>query len=180
MRLKSLTTFRTLTLQRSYVHTFNVKKATKVTTTTDPFHSEVTEIIDVRSPDEYKNDHIPKAVNLPVLDNVERHQVGKLYSTNKFDARKVGATLVVSNIKEILEKHVLNKDKDFKPMIYCWRGGQRSKSLGTILSEIGFEVYILEGGYKTYRKRVRDDLATLPNNFTYHVISGKKRIEDLI
>ncbi|CAG2238984.1 mnmH [Mytilus edulis] len=113
-----------------------VKRASKVTVTTDPYHPEATEIIDVRTPDEFKLDHIPKAVNLPVLNNSQRDEVGKLYSTDQFRARK------------------------------------RSRSLATILSEIGFDVFLLEGGYKTYRNRVKEELKILPDKFTYRVITG--------
>lgn len=149
-----------------------VKKASKVTVTTDPYHPEATDVIDVRTPDEFKLDHIPNAINLPVLNNSQRDEVGKLYSTDQFRARKVGAKLVVSNISEILDAHISDKNKDYTPLVYCWRGGQRSRSLATILSEIGFDVFLLEGGYKTYRNRVKDDLKILPDKFIYRVITG--------
>lgn len=162
---------RHLIMNFQYAHT-QVVKTNKITPTTDPFHPKATEVIDVRSPDEFKIDHIPGAINLPVLNNTERDEVGKLYSTDPFKARKNGAKLVVSNIMEILDSHISNKGKDYRPLIYCWRGGQRSRSLATILSEIGFDVFVLQGGYKTYRKQVVDDLQTLPEKYSYRVITG--------
>ena len=84
-------------------------------------------IIDVRSPAEFAEDHIPGAINCPVLDNEERIRVGTLYKqVSPFEARKVGAALVSRNIARHIETHFLSKPKGWKPLIYCWRGGQFS------------------------------------------------------
>ena len=131
------------------------------------------EVIDVRSENEFAEDHIPGAINLPVLNNHERAIVGTIYKQiSSFEARKVGASLVTKNISFYLEKHFFKKDKSYAPLIYCWRGGQRSNSLAIILSQIGWQVQVLEGGYKNYRQYVRQKLEILPLKFNYNVLCG--------
>lgn len=117
--------------------------------------SEFSEVVDVRSPSEYAEDHLPGAINLPVLSDEERAVVGDLYhNQSKFVARRRGAQLVTQNISEMLAGHFAEKPGDYHPLVYCWRGGQRSNSLATILSAIGWRVRLLEGGYKAYRGSV--------------------------
>eukprot|EP00092_Neocalanus_flemingeri_P006931 GFUD01007482.1.p1 GENE.GFUD01007482.1~~GFUD01007482.1.p1 ORF type:complete len:398 (-),score=111.78 GFUD01007482.1:31-1224(-) len=116
------------------------------------------EIIDVRTPDEFAEDRVFNAINLPVLDNQQRIEVGTLYKKEKSIARKLGAALINKNTSELIVNHFMTKDLTYKPLIYCWRGGHRSKSLAIILKEIGFQPAILSGGYKEYRKHVRDSV----------------------
>lgn len=131
------------------------------------------EIIDVRSPREFAEDRLPGAINLPVLDDDERAKVGTIYKqVCPFQARKLGASLVARNIARHLDSHFARKDKDYHPLVYCWRGGQRSNSMALILSQIGWSVTVLDGGYKTYRAYVRNQLQQLPDQFTYHVLCG--------
>lgn len=131
------------------------------------------EIIDARSPAEFLEDHIPGAINLPVLDNDERAEVGTLYKqVSSFAAKKVGAPLVWRNIARHLEAHFKDKPKNWHPLIYCWRGGSRSGSLVYVLQQIGFNAQQLEGGYKAYRRVVLSELALLPQRYSFHVISG--------
>ncbi len=116
-------------------------------------------IIDVRSPGEFAEDHLPGAENLPVLDDVERAQVGTIYvQESRFLARRVGAAHVARNIAKHLEHGLRDRPAGFKPLIYCWRGGQRSNAMATILSQVGWPVTLLEGGYKTYRRAVQSRL----------------------
>lgn len=141
--------------------------------TEQPWKETYSEIIDVRSESEFAEDHIPCAINLPVLNDVERAKVGTLYKqVCPFDARKVGAALVAQNIAKHLNTHFAQKDKDYQPLLYCWRGGQRSNSMALVLNQIGWQVTILDGGYKTYRTHVRDRLQELPQHFNYRVLSG--------
>ena len=106
-------------------------------------------IIDVRSPGEFKEDHIPGALNLPVLSDEERRIIGtKHKELSPFEARKLGASFVAKNIAGHIQNDLKNKRRDFTPLIYCWRGGQRSKSFALICSEIGWRTLILNGGYK--------------------------------
>lgn len=140
------------------------------------------EIIDARSPAEYAEDHLPGAINLPVLDDAERARVGTLHKqASAFDAKKVGAALVARNIARHLDAWFAGKPKGYRPLVYCWRGGNRSGSLTHILQKIGFAAVQLEGGYKAYRRHVVAELARLPGLFAYRVIcgptgSGKSRL----
>lgn len=130
-------------------------------------------IIDARSPAEYAEDRIPGAINCPVLSNEERARVGTLYKqVSPFEARKVGAVLVARNIAAHVEALFLDKPKEWKPLVYCWRGGQRSGAFTHILREIGWNAHRLEGGYKSWRGHVIAALATLPQRFSWRVISG--------
>jgi tRNA 2-selenouridine synthase len=113
-------------------------------------------IIDVRSPGEFAEDHVPGAVNLPVLDNDERARVGTIYvQDSPFRARRIGAALVARNVARHLETALADKPGGFRPLIYCWRGGQRSGAMATILSQVGWRTAVLRGGYKTYRRGVQ-------------------------
>jgi len=141
--------------------------------TQQPWAETYTEIIDVRSPSEFAEDHIPGAINLPVLDDAERAEVGTIYKqVCPFTARKTGAALVAKNISHHLIEHFASKDKDYRPLVYCWRGGQRSNSMGVVLTQIGWQVTVLQGGYKTYRAYVRDQLQQLTEQFTYQLLCG--------
>ena len=118
-------------------------------------------IIDVRSPSEFAEDHLPGAVNLPVLDDEERARVGTHYTrVSAFEARRMGAALVSRNIAHHLETALADKPKDFKPLIYCWRGGMRSQSMGLVLASVGWKVTLIEGGYRTWRRQVVAALET--------------------
>ncbi|MBX3401662.1 MAG: tRNA 2-selenouridine(34) synthase MnmH [Gemmataceae bacterium] len=131
------------------------------------------DVIDVRSPVEFAEDHVPGAVNLPVLSNAERVEVGTIYRVDgAFAARKLGAAYVSANISRHLRDHFATKSKEYKPLIYCWRGGQRSASLAIVLAQVGWRVTVLRGGYKTYREHVRRELDLLPGQFTYRLIAG--------
>jgi tRNA 2-selenouridine synthase len=131
------------------------------------------DVIDVRSPGEYAEDHHPAAVNLPVLDDAERATVGTIYRQDgPFLARKVGAAHVSVNIAGHLRGHFADKGKDYRPLVYCWRGGQRSASLAVVLAHVGWRVTVLRGGYKTYRGHVRRELDAVPPLFAYRVIAG--------
>ena len=113
-------------------------------------------VIDVRSPGEFAEDHISGAVNLPVLDNAERAEVGTIYvQDSRFRARRVGAALIARNVAHHLQTALADKAAAFRPLIYCWRGGMRSGAMATILSQIGWRTAVLAGGYKTYRRHVR-------------------------
>ncbi len=139
-------------------------------------------LIDVRSPAEFAEDHIPGAINLPVLDDEERARIGTLYKqVSPFEAKKQGAALVARNIARHIEESCLDKPKDWKPLIYCWRGGNRSGSMTLIMNRIGWAARQLEGGYKAYRQQVLQDLATLPAQLDFRVAcgltgSGKSRL----
>jgi len=131
-------------------------------------------IIDARSPAEFAEDHLPGAVNWPVLDNDERREVGTEYAqVSAFDAKKIGAAMVATRIGELLQAHVQDKPRDWQPLVYCWRGGKRSGTLAWFLDQIGFRTTLVQGGYKAFREQVREQLTTLPLGFDYVVIAGR-------
>ena len=135
--------------------------------------TEFDSIIDVRSPSEFLDDHMPGAINLPVLDDAQRAEIGTIYKQiNPFEAKRSGAALVAQNIAGHLQTDLAKKDRDWRPLIYCWRGGQRSGAMAKIFSDIGWHSAVIEGGYKSYRKAVLDDLDHLPATFRLIVLSG--------
>ena len=130
-------------------------------------------IIDARSEDEYALDRLPGAVNWPTLRNDERHAVGTLYKqVNPFEARKRGAAIAAHNIAEHITRHLMDKPRQWRPLTYCWRGGQRSASLSLVLGQIGFRVTIIEGGYKAFRSAIVADTARLAQTLDFRVVCG--------
>ena len=112
-------------------------------------------IIDVRSPAEFADDHMPGAISLPVLSNEERARVGTIYKQESpFRANRVGGAIVARNIAHHLETALADKPKSWRPLVYCWRGGMRSNSMATILSSVGWPSGVVKGGYKTWRREV--------------------------
>lgn len=138
-------------------------------------------IIDARSESEFALDHLPGALNCPVLNDAERVLVGTTYKqVNAFEAKKIGAPLVAHNIAHAIETLFLDKPRDWKPLVYCWRGGNRSGSMVHILAKVGWPVVQLDGGYKAYRAHVSAALET-PPQLDWRVIcgttgSGKSRL----
>jgi len=131
-------------------------------------------IIDVRSESEFAEDHIPGAVNMPVLNDLQRHEIGTMYKqVGAFEAKRRGATLVARNIAGHIDTYLGDTARDFSPLVYCWRGGQRSGAMARILSEIGWKVTLVDGGYKTYRKAVLDGLDTIPPALRVTMLRGR-------
>ena len=113
-------------------------------------------VIDVRSPAEFAEDHVPGAINLPVLDNDERARVGTIYvQDSPFRARKLGAALVFRNSANHIEQSLSHHDGGWQPLVYCWRGGQRSGSFAWMLQQIGWRAELIQGGYQSYRRLVK-------------------------
>ncbi|MEP7298711.1 MAG: tRNA 2-selenouridine(34) synthase MnmH [Burkholderiales bacterium] len=143
---------------------------------------EFSTVIDARSESEYAEDRLPGALNWPSLNDAERKLVGTEYKqVSPFVAQKRGAALVARNIAAHIEREVMDKPKDWRPLVYCWRGGKRSGSLALVLSQIGFRVHLLEGGYQQYRRAVLAALEVLPAQYRYRVVcgttgSGKSRL----
>jgi len=130
-------------------------------------------VIDARSESEYAEDRLPGAQNWPSLTDAERVEVGTLYKqVSPFEARKRGAALVAANISRHIERGVMDKPKGWKPLLYCWRGGQRSGSLALVLGQIGFRVHLVEGGYKAFRGAVLAALPALAQSLQYQVVCG--------
>ena len=135
--------------------------------------SEFDEIIDVRSEGEFAEDHIPGAISCPVLDNAERAHVGAIYKqVSSFEAKKIGAALISANIAHHLRDRFQDRPRDWRPLVYCWRGGSRSGAFAHVLQQVGWRVGQLAGGYKAYRRAVVADLAALPARFEWRAVCG--------
>ena len=131
-------------------------------------------IIDARSPAEFAEDHLPGAINWPVLDDAQRRVVGTLYvQTSSLEARKLGAAMAARNIADHLDRWIADKPRDWQPLVYCWRGGQRSGSLAWFLDQIGFRTAKLAGGYKGFRSVIRQDLQDWPARLDFQVLAGR-------
>lgn len=131
-------------------------------------------VIDARSESEHAEDRLPGALNWPSLTDDERRIVGTEYKqVSPFVARKHGAVLVARNIANHVERHVQALERGWKPLVYCWRGGQRSGSLAMVLDSIGFTVHVLEGGYREFRRAVIAELETLPARLDFRVVCGR-------
>lgn len=139
-------------------------------------------IIDVRSPSEFAEDHVPGALNCPVLDDEERARVGTMHKAESaFAAKRTGAALVARNIARHLENEFAHKPRSWRPLVYCWRGGQRSGAMVHVLSAIGWPARQLDGGYRAFRRYVITELETLPQRFQLQIVcgptgSGKSRL----
>jgi len=130
-------------------------------------------VIDARAPGEFAEDHLPGAISLPVLNDEERARVGTLYKrVSVFEAKKLGAALVAKNVARHIEEHMLDKPKSWRPLVYCWRGGQRSGAFAHILREIGWDAHRVQGGYKSWRQHVIEQLALLPPRVKFRVVTG--------
>lgn len=135
--------------------------------------SDFDDIIDVRSPSEYAEDHLPGAVNCPVLDDEQRAEIGTLdKQSSSFEAKKRGAAYISEKIAFYLSNHFRHKDRHWKPLIYCWRGGNRSGAMAHVLAKVGWHVSQLDGGYKAYRRHVLEEIPRLTGAFEYRVICG--------
>ncbi len=131
------------------------------------------DILDVRSPSEYADDHLPGAMSVPVLNDEERARIGTLYKqVSPFAAKKLGAALIARNIAQHLEEKFSDKLKSWRPLVYCWRGGMRSGAMAHILAQVGWNTAQLEGGYKNYRRHVLTELETLPGQLDFRIIAG--------
>lgn len=131
-------------------------------------------VLDARSPAEFDEDHLPQAQNWSVLDNDERREVGTEYKqVSAFEARKHGAALVARRIADLLDRHTADKTREWQPLVYCWRGGQRSGTLAWFLDQVGFRVTLLQGGYKAFRAAVRESLDALPSALNFIVVGGR-------
>jgi tRNA 2-selenouridine synthase len=139
-------------------------------------------VIDVRSPSEYEDDRIPGAINCPVLDDDERRRVGTQYrQESAFAARRQGAALVARNIARHLEVTFAAMPRQWRPLVYCWRGGQRSAAMAHVLGSVGWPARQLDGGYRAFRRQVVAELQELPRRFSLRVVcgptgSGKSRL----
>ncbi len=135
--------------------------------------SEFDEVIDARTPAEFADDHIPGAINCPVLSDEQRVEIGTLYQqVSPFAAKKRGAALVARNIADHLLERFQDRPRKWRTLVYCWRGGQRSGAFVTILRAIGWDACLLEVGYKSWRRHVMDELTRLAPLLDYRIVCG--------
>ncbi|WP_281971808.1 tRNA 2-selenouridine(34) synthase MnmH [Ruegeria faecimaris] len=145
----------------------------KITSLQQLYAHEFDTTIDVRSPAEFAEDHLPGSINLPVLDNDERARVGTIYvQESPFLARKLGAALVFRNAANHIEHSLSHHEGGWKPLVYCWRGGQRSGSFTWMLQQIGWRAEVVEGGYRAYRRLVSRYLYDDPLQFQFVLLDG--------
>ena len=153
-------------MQASNPHIFSIEKLASSM-------AEFDAIIDVRSPAEFALDHIPGAINLPVLNNEERIEIGTLYKqASPFAAKKLGAAYVSRNIANHLESSLIDFPREWRPLIYCWRGGERSGAFTHILNRVGWKAMQLQSGYQGFRRVVIDGLDQAAKDFSFQVIAG--------
>lgn len=146
-------------------------------------------VLDVRSPGEYNHAHMPGAFSLPLFTDEERKVVGTTYKQQSREAAiKIGLDYfgvkmrkMVEEVEEVTKNEELKMKNeaslptDYKPqttntvLVHCWRGGMRSSAVAWLLDMYGFKVYLLVGGYKAYRKWVRDQFE---KEYNFNIIGG--------
>jgi len=130
-------------------------------------------VVDARSESEFAEDHLPQALNWPTLNDAERQFIGTTYKqVNAFEAKKRGAALAARNIAAHIERELMEKPRDWSPLLYCWRGGKRSGSLALVLDQIGFRVNLVEGGYKAFRAAMLQDVQACADALRFQVVCG--------
>lgn len=126
-------------------------------------------VVDVRTPAEFRQGHIPTAYNIPLFSNQERASVGKTYKqTGKNEAVIMGLEYAGPKMKD-LALQASKKAKNNKLLVHCWRGGMRSASMAWLFKTAGLESETLEGGYKSFRRHV---LGFCEKKFPFVVIGG--------
>jgi tRNA 2-selenouridine synthase len=145
----------------------------QLTRLSDLFDAGFDDIVDARSPAEFAEDRLPGAISLPVLDDDERAQVGTIYTRqSRFGARRLGAARVLRNIADHLDGPLADRPGGWRPLVYCWRGGQRSGTFGWLMREIGWPAQTLAGGYRSYRRLVVRAMYETPLPHRLVVLTG--------
>ena len=127
-------------------------------------------IIDVRSPKEFLQGHIPNAINLPLFDDEERKEVGTLYKKSGKEASLLLGLDIVGPKMSNFVKTARKLSPEREIIIHCWRGGMRSASMAWLFETADFKVFVLNEGYKAYRKYIRQKIGEEANLI---VIGGK-------
>lgn len=136
--------------------------------------AEFNAVLDARSPSEFAEDHLPGAVSAAVLDDAERARVGTVHAEDgAFAAKRLGAPLVARRIADLIAGPFAQCAAHWRPLVYCWRGGNRSGALATVLARVGWRTAVLDGGYRAFRRRVVDDLASAPAQLRMVVVGGR-------
>jgi len=135
---------------------------------------EFNDVLDARSPSEFAEDHLPGAISAPVLDDDQRAWVGTVNAERgAFEAKRLGAAIVSRNIGNLIDRLFARCERDWRPLVYCWRGGNRSGALATVLARIGWRTVVIDGGYRAFRRLVVDELARRPGELRFVVVGGR-------
>jgi len=135
-------------------------------------------VVDVRSPGEFIEGHLPGAINIPIFNDDERAIVGTIYKNKgRIPAIKKGLEIVGPKMNEFLEE-ATPLAKSGKLLVHCWRGGMRSESMAWLFERVGIECVTLQGGYKSYRNLLLEKIGNIPNLIVIegHTGSGKTEI----
>lgn len=141
--------------------------------------------IDVRSPKEFQQGHIPGAINLPVMDDETRHRVGTLYKQGQHDQAKQVGICFMSQVLPDYFRQINRLHSNHSLIFYCKSGGFRSSSIVGLLEGLGLTVFQLSGGYQAFRHHILQQLDFLPDQFTFVSLdgmtgTGKTRILDCL
>ena len=129
-------------------------------------------VIDARTPKEFAEDHLPGAINLPIVDQQEFAEVGTLHKQDPHAAYVLGAQYALRNVARFIGEVIAPLPPRARLLVYCFRGGKRSRAWAEPLRNIGFPVDVLPGGWKAYRAWVREQLESLPPTLQLRVLAG--------
>lgn len=130
-------------------------------------------IIDVRSPSEHEAERILGSMNVPLLSDIERAEVGTVYvQQGELTAKRLALRYISPKIPDIVDTIFAERRHGHPIVVHCWRGGLRSEAVASFLSVVGFDCFRLTGGYKAWRKSVMEFLDESPWPFTAVVLQG--------
>ena len=131
-------------------------------------------LVDIRSPQEFEEFHIPGAINIPLFENEEKKLIGYIYRNEGEDrAREVGEQIARKRLDEFYSRFRELKERHKNVVVYCWRGGMRSKGMCRAMSEMGLDLLRLRGGYRAYRQFILKDMERLLKDTHFIVLTGK-------
>jgi tRNA 2-selenouridine synthase len=135
-------------------------------------------VVDVRSPGEFAEGHIPGAINIPIFNDEERAIVGTIYvKRGRLPAIEKGLEIVGPKMAQFVREAVVLAPSG-QLLVYCWRGGMRSESMAWLFERVGIKCFTLQGGYKSYRNYLLERAGNLPYLIVIegHTGSGKTEI----
>lgn len=131
-------------------------------------------LVDIRSPSEYEEFHIPGAINIPLFEDEEKRLIGIVYRSEGVEkAKSLGYEIAGSKLEVLLSRFKDLKERHKHVIVYCWRGGLRSQELCKFLQSMGIEVLRLSGGYRAYREFILNDMKRLLEGKKFLVLTGK-------
>ena len=137
-------------------------------------------VIDVRSPAEFNQAHYPFSINIPLLENEERRIVGTLYKKkSREEAIRTGFEIIAGKTSQLIEEGI-RAAKNSQLLIYCWRGGMRSASVAWLFEQNGIKCTLLSGGYKNYRKKIKEYFSSGLNIKILGGMTGSGKTEILL